>query len=211
MLAYILEQKLTDRKLAFWLPFRASQKRTNVYIKELKIDFGNQVFNKEQLETELASRFNNIQLKKVSDEEDLGMPETLQGIHGGSFLDNYNDNSIFDPVKMMESNLINVTNLSVIQPFNLQDETYGDFYNDLNFLSSTRSKKSALKIEEIKEEKNGMDFTPLLKKHSRDSRGLRHLDTSSFIVTEDEYKAIKIENNLDNLNKDIEQVNVEIE
>jgi hypothetical protein len=30
-------------------------------------------------------------------------------------------------------------------------------------------------------------------------------------VTEDEYKAIKVENNLDNLNKDIEAVNEEIE
>jgi len=37
------------------------------------------------------------------------------------------------------------------------------------------------------------------------------MDTSSCIVTEDEYKAIKIENNLENLNKDIEQVNDEIE
>ncbi len=76
----------------------------------------------------------------MSDEEDLGMPENLQGINGGSFLENYNENSIFDPVKMMESNLINVTNLSAIQQFNLQDETYGDFYNDLNFLSTSRSK-----------------------------------------------------------------------
>jgi hypothetical protein len=37
------------------------------------------------------------------------------------------------------------------------------------------------------------------------------MDTSSCIVTEDEYKVIKIENNLDHLNKDIEQVNDEIE
>ncbi len=40
---------------------------------------------------------------------------------------------------------------------------------------------------------------------------LRHYDTNSCIVTEDEYKAIKVENNLDNLNKDIEAVNEEIE
>lgn len=37
------------------------------------------------------------------------------------------------------------------------------------------------------------------------------MDTSSCIVTEDDYKAIKIENNLENLNKDIELVNDEIE
>ena len=37
------------------------------------------------------------------------------------------------------------------------------------------------------------------------------LDASSFIVMEDDVKAIKIENNLANLNKDIMQVNDEIE
>lgn len=31
------------------------------------------------------------------------------------------------------------------------------------------------------------------------------------MITEDEYKAIKLENNLDNLNKDIELVNEELE
>ena len=108
MLAYILEQKLTERKLAFWLPFRATQKRTNVYIKELKIDFANNQFNKEQLETELAQRFNKIQLKRIDDDHARGHENDAH------FLENFNDNSIFDPVKMMESNLINVTNLSAI-------------------------------------------------------------------------------------------------
>lgn len=56
-----------------------------------------------------------------------------------------------------------------------------------------------------------MNFSPLLRKKSRDVKDLRHGDTSSIIATEDEYKAIKIENNLDNLNKDIELVNEEIE
>lgn len=35
--------------------------------------------------------------------------------------------------------------------------------------------------------------------------------TSSVLITEDEYKAIKLENNLDNLNRDIELVNEELE
>ena len=96
----------------------------------------------------------------------------------------------------MESNLANVTNISAISPFNQNDETYTDFYNEMNFLNTTKSLKKRIQIEEIKEEED-FGFSPLFK--------------SSCIVTEDEYKAIKIENNLDNLNKDIEQVNVEIE
>ena len=110
----------------------------------------------------------------------------------------------------MESNLANVTNISAISPFNQNDETYTDFYNEMNFLNTTKSLKKRIQIEEIKEEED-FGFSPLFKRDSNDPKGLRFMDTSSYIVTEDEYKAIKIENNLDNLNKDIEQVNVEIE
>lgn len=42
MLAYILDQKLLNRKLSFWLPFRAMMNETNkgeAYFKELNIDF----------------------------------------------------------------------------------------------------------------------------------------------------------------------------
>jgi hypothetical protein len=52
MLVYLLSQKVMDRKLSFWLPFRATatsqnQAKTNAYIKELKINFGDKLFNRE--------------------------------------------------------------------------------------------------------------------------------------------------------------------
>jgi hypothetical protein len=47
MLAYVLDQKLLDRKLAFWLPFRANQTRRNTLNKDLKINFGDKVFNRD--------------------------------------------------------------------------------------------------------------------------------------------------------------------
>jgi hypothetical protein len=56
MLAYILDKKLLDNRLSFWLPFRANQvKRPNpTMIKDLKIDFSEKVFDRDQLEQELA-------------------------------------------------------------------------------------------------------------------------------------------------------------
>jgi hypothetical protein len=69
MLVFLISQKVMERKLAFWLPFRATaskQTKTNAYIKELKINFGEKLFNREQLESELAKKFNNIQIRKIS-------------------------------------------------------------------------------------------------------------------------------------------------
>lgn len=61
MLAYIIDQKLLDRKLSFWLPFRANQnRRSNLIIKDLKMNFGDKVYDREQLEQELAKKFNKI-------------------------------------------------------------------------------------------------------------------------------------------------------
>jgi hypothetical protein len=49
MLAYILDKKLLDNRLSFWLPFRANQvKRPNpTMIKDLKIDFSERVFDRD--------------------------------------------------------------------------------------------------------------------------------------------------------------------
>ena len=41
--------------------------------------------------------------------------------------------------------------------------------------------------------------------------GIKKNETASYIANEEEYKQVKIENNLVNLNKDIEMVNDEIE
>ena len=74
MLAYILDQKLLNRKLSFWLPFRAMQyenKKNYAYIKELKIDYGDKAFDRNQLESELATRINKIELRRLEDDLDL--------------------------------------------------------------------------------------------------------------------------------------------
>jgi len=67
------------------------------------------------LESELAQRFNKISLRKIDNENE-------------EFLGEINE-SIFDPVKIMESNMLNMTNISAIQPFNASrhDDTYNDF------------------------------------------------------------------------------------
>ena len=44
LLANILDQKLLDRKLSFWLPLRASGNQMDSMIKKLRIDFGEKVF-----------------------------------------------------------------------------------------------------------------------------------------------------------------------
>ncbi len=54
------------------------------------------------------------------------------------------------------------------------------------------------------------DFSPLFRHLSPEDKILNRIDSSSFVM-EDDYKAIKLENNLDHLNKDIELVNDEIE
>lgn len=68
--------------------------------------------------------------------------------------------------------------------------------------------------------KNSFDRTsPLFRRESEqddplsspEGKILNRIDTSSCIIFEDDYKAIKLENNLDHLNKDIEIVNDEIE
>lgn len=90
------------------MPFRAAQKTTNAYIKELKIDFGDKVFNKEQLESELASRFNKIEIRKIDDHLDESINEDKFGLRE---MDDSLD--YIDPIKMMENNL---GNISAIQP-----------------------------------------------------------------------------------------------
>lgn len=66
----------------------------------------------------------------------------------------------------------------------------------------------------------GVEFTPIteglnnsLFEHNQYSpdRSSIGLDASCSLVTQDEYNALKLENNLDHLNKDINQVNDELE
>jgi len=76
-------------------------------------------------------------------------------------------------------------------------------------LHTARSKASKLSFD-----KHLGASSPLFRRESEESpegKILNRIDTSSCIVFEDDYKAIKLENNLEHLNKDIELVNDEIE
>jgi len=76
LLTAFLDKKVLNRKLSFWLPFRAIQTEleanpsSNYYIRELKMDYGNKAYDKEQLEKELMTRFNKIEFNKVDNDMD---------------------------------------------------------------------------------------------------------------------------------------------
>jgi hypothetical protein len=89
-------------------------------------------------------------------------------------------------------------------------------------LNTNRSKFSKLSINPKNTPIGGMeinDFSPFLRRETEDDlfpsspegKILNRLEVSNSIVMEDDYKAIKLENNLEHLNKDIEKVNDEIE
>jgi hypothetical protein len=124
-----------------------------------------------------------------------------------------------DPVAMMSHNM---GNISAIQPnFALQLSRADDtFLQDIQMLNTNRSKFSKLSINPKNTPMSGMDindFSPFLRRETEDElfpsspEGKNRLDASSCIVMEDDYKAIRLENNLEHLNKDIEKVNDEIE
>jgi hypothetical protein len=69
----------------------------------LKIDFGDKQFNREQLELELANRFNKIELKRIDDEVEDSINQE----------ESKDDSLMLDPVMIMENNL---QNISAIQP-----------------------------------------------------------------------------------------------
>ena len=80
----------------------------------MKIDFGDKQFNREQLERELASRFNKIEVKRV----DMPPNTTNSNFNSNQFQTQKTTNNLFnddtldfgdDPLKMMDFNLNNVS------------------------------------------------------------------------------------------------------
>lgn len=69
-------------------------------MKDLKINFGDKIFDKEALEQELAQRFNKIELRKIDDnlsfshQEESKAEPLIKGLH------NHNDSfdDLFDPL-----------------------------------------------------------------------------------------------------------------
>ncbi|CDW85369.1 UNKNOWN [Stylonychia lemnae] len=223
ILAFHLDQKLLDHKLAFWLPFRAHNQKTNAYIQELQIDFGQKPFDRQQLEEELASRFNKIEIKKIDSApiDSQNSQIDAQKTQGRKLFFNNMDETVefTDPIKLMEKNLANV---SAIQPFMIQHSRNEDtFIQELNCLNTNRSRLSKLSIDKQSKRtfNDSKEFSPLFKNDDQlylsspggQNRPHNNLDNSSFLITEDDIKTIRIENNIGNLNKDIKKVNDQIE
>ena len=59
----MLEKKTTENKLSFWLPLRAEFIMTKSYDKIE--DFGDKVYDREQMEREIASRINKVEIRKI--------------------------------------------------------------------------------------------------------------------------------------------------
>lgn len=120
MLYHALDKKVLNRKLQFWLPFRALKNDKNkgtAYLKELKIDYG-KGFTKEELEKQLASRINKIELKKIEAnikdvekefENDTSLEESKLEEDALTKIKRKISDLPMDPVQMMEMNLANIS------------------------------------------------------------------------------------------------------
>ncbi len=61
-LEYLFEKKLLENKLSFWLPLRAEFMMTKSFD---KVDFGTMVFDRDQLEREIASKINKVEIRRI--------------------------------------------------------------------------------------------------------------------------------------------------
>ncbi len=62
LLQFFFEKKEMEQKLLFWLPLRADY----IMMKSFdKLDFANQVFDKEQLEKALQKQYSQVEIRRV--------------------------------------------------------------------------------------------------------------------------------------------------
>ncbi len=58
----MFDKKNMENKLLLWLPLRAEFIMTKSYD---KVDFANQIFDRDQMEREIASKTNRVEIRKV--------------------------------------------------------------------------------------------------------------------------------------------------
>jgi hypothetical protein len=130
-LAYVLDQKLLKTKLSFWLPLRSYVKNPieNSMVRSLvrKIDFGKQIFQRDQFESQLVAKIDNVELRKHKHENEMKPSVEVEEEEVSYYDEEVDDEEskeggrgrlpteseeFLDPVLMMEQNLGNISAIS---------------------------------------------------------------------------------------------------
>ena len=91
-----------ENKLQFWLPLRADF----IMMKSFdKLDFANQVFDREQLEKALAMQYSRVEIRQVGKKSRISVVDE----ESSSESEEVKEATIMDPVKFMERNLGNIS------------------------------------------------------------------------------------------------------
>jgi uncharacterized protein YgiB involved in biofilm formation len=94
-----------ENKLAFWLPLRADFIMMKSFDK--KLDYGNQVFDRDQLERALAMQYSRVEIRRV--ERSRRISVVNEESSSDDDLEEVKESRIMDPVKFMERNLGNIS------------------------------------------------------------------------------------------------------
>ena len=91
-----------ENKLQFWLPLRADF----IMMKSFdKLDYANQVFDREQLEKALAMQYSRVEIRQVGKKSRISVVDE----ESSSESEEVKEATIMDPVKFMERNLGNIS------------------------------------------------------------------------------------------------------
>ena len=101
-LQFLFEKKQMENKLQFWLPLRADF----IMMKSFdKLDYANQVFDREQLEKALAMQYSRVEIRQVEKKSRISVVDE----ESSSESEEVKEATIMDPVKFMERNLGNIS------------------------------------------------------------------------------------------------------
>ena len=91
-----------ENKLQFWLPLRADF----IMMKSFdKLDYANQVFDREQLEKALAMQYSRVEIRQVGKKSRISVVDE----ESSSESEEVKEATIMDPVKFKERNLGNIS------------------------------------------------------------------------------------------------------
>ena len=95
-----------ENKLQFWLPLRADF----IMMKSFdKLDFANQVFDREQLEKALAMQYSRVEIRKVVEKQHRISVVDEESSSDDEEEKKGGETTINDPVKFMERNMGNIS------------------------------------------------------------------------------------------------------
>ena len=91
-----------ENKLQFWLPLRADF----IMMKSFdKLDYANQVFDRDQLEKALAMQYSRVEIRQAGKKSRISVVDE----ESSSESEEVKETTIMDPVKFMERNLGNIS------------------------------------------------------------------------------------------------------